>query len=50
MRKILAWLALALALFYVIQAPDASAQFVRSAGQVLGGAATQVAVFVRGLA
>ncbi len=50
MRKILAWLALAFALFYVIQAPDASAQFVRSAGQVLGGAATQVAVFVRGLA
>ncbi len=48
-KKVLAWLVLAFALFYVIQAPEASAQFVRSAGQALGDAAQSLAAFVGSL-
>ena len=35
-KKILAWLVLAFVIFYVIQAPEASAQMVRNAGTALG--------------
>ena len=49
MKKLLAWLALAFAIFYVIQAPESSAAFVRSAGQALGDAASSFATFVRSL-
>jgi len=49
MKKVLAWLLLAFAIFYVIQAPESSAAFVRSAGQALGDAATSFATFVSNL-
>jgi hypothetical protein len=50
LKKVLAWLVLAFAIFYVIQAPEASAQFVRSAGQALGNAAESLAAFIGSLA
>ena len=49
MKKILAWLVLAFVIFYVIQAPEASAQLVRNAGHALGGAASSLAEFVKKL-
>ncbi len=49
LKKVLAWLVLAFALFYVIQAPESSAALVRSAGQALGDAATSLATFVGNL-
>ena len=49
MKKLLAWLLLAFAIFYVIQAPESSAAFVRSAGQALGDAASSFATFVSSL-
>jgi hypothetical protein len=48
-KKILAWLVLAFVIFYVIQAPEASAQLVRNAGHALGGAAASLAQFVKSL-
>ena len=42
-KKLLTWLALAFVIFYVISAPESSAQFVRSAGQAIGDAATSLA-------
>ena len=50
MKKVLAWLAIAFALFYVIQAPEQSAAWVRTAGTALGDAATSLADFVQSLA
>ena len=49
LKKVLAWLVIAFALFYVIQAPEASAQLVRTAGQALGDAAESLAAFVGSL-
>ena len=49
LKKLLAWLLLAFAIFYVIQAPESSAAFVRGAGQALGDAASSFAQFVSAL-
>ena len=48
-KKIITWLVIAFALFYVIQAPEASAALVRSAGNALGDAAQSLAQFVGSL-
>ena len=39
LKKVLTWLAIAFVVFYVIKAPESSADIVRSAGQALGDAA-----------
>jgi hypothetical protein len=49
-KRVLTWLALAFVVFYVISAPEASADIVRSAGQALGDAATSLASFFESLA
>ena len=49
LKKVLTWLVLAFVIFYVIQAPEASAQLVRSAGEALGDAAHSLAAFVGSL-
>jgi hypothetical protein len=49
LKKVLTWLVIAFVLFYVIQAPEASAELVRSAGQALGNAAESFAAFVGSL-
>ena len=49
LKKVLGWLVIAFALFYVIQAPESSAQLVRTAGQALGDAAQSFATFVGSL-
>ena len=40
LKKIVTWLVVAFVVFYVIQAPEASAQLVRNAGTALGDAAS----------
>ncbi|MGK5115236.1 MULTISPECIES: hypothetical protein [unclassified Geodermatophilus] len=49
LKKVLAWLVVAFVLFYVIQAPESSAEIVRSAGEALGDAASSLAAFVGSL-
>ncbi|MFL6153217.1 MAG: hypothetical protein ACJ72B_12625 [Ornithinibacter sp.] len=49
LKKVLTWLVVAFVLFYVIQFPESSAQFVRSAGEALGNAASSLAAFVGSL-
>ncbi len=49
-KKVLTWLALAFVVFYLISAPESSADFVRTAGQALGDAATSLASFFDSLA
>ena len=49
LKKILTWLVVAFVVFYVIQAPESSAQLVRNAGQALGDAASSLAAFVGSL-
>jgi hypothetical protein len=49
-KKVLTWLALAFVVFYVISAPESSADFVRTAGQALGDAASSLASFFESLA
>ncbi len=49
LKKVLTWLVVAFVLFYVIQAPERSAQLVRSAGHALGDAASSLAAFVGSL-
>ena len=49
-KKVLTWLALAFVVFYVISAPEDSADFVRTAGQALGDAASSLAEFFESLA
>jgi len=48
-KKILTWLILAFVIFYVIQAPEASAQMVKNVGTALGNAASSLAEFVKSL-
>jgi hypothetical protein len=48
-KKVITWLLAAFVIFYMIQAPEQSAQLVRNAGEALGGAAASLAAFVRGL-
>ena len=50
LRKVLAWLVFAFVLFYIISAPESSADFVRTAGQAIGDAATSLASFFESLA
>ena len=45
LKKVLTWLVVAFVVFYVIQAPEASAQIVRNAGTALGDAASSLAAF-----
>jgi hypothetical protein len=49
-KKLLTWLALAFVIFYIISAPENSANIVRSAGQAIGDAATSLASFFESLA
>ena len=49
LKKVVTWLIVAFIVFYVIQAPDASAQIVRNAGHALGDAASSLASFVKSL-
>ncbi len=49
LKKVVTWLVVAFVVFYVIQAPEASAQIVRNAGQALGDAAQSLAAFVGSL-
>ncbi len=49
MKKFLTWLAIAFVIFYVIQAPESSAEIVKAAGQTLGDAASSLADFVGSL-
>ena len=49
-KKVLTWLALAFVVFYVISAPESSADFVRTAGHALGDAASSLASFFESLA
>ena len=50
LKKVLTWLVVAFVVFYVISAPEDSADFVRTAGQALGDAATSLASFFDSLA
>jgi hypothetical protein len=49
LKKVITWLVVAFVVFYVIQAPESSAQLVRNAGNALGDAATSLAQFVGNL-
>jgi hypothetical protein len=49
LKKVIAWLVDAFVVFYVIQAPESSAQLVRYAGRALGDAASSLAAFVGSL-
>jgi large-conductance mechanosensitive channel len=49
LKKVITWLIVAFVLFYVIQAPESSAQLVRGAGHALGDAASSLAQFVGSL-
>jgi hypothetical protein len=48
-KKVITWLVIAFVVFYVIKFPENSAQFVRSAGNALGSAASSLADFVGSL-
>lgn len=50
LKKIIIWLVIAFVVFYVIQAPEQSAELVRSAGRALGDAAQALSRFVSSLA
>ncbi|MGY2065210.1 hypothetical protein [Blastococcus sp. SYSU DS0619] len=49
LKKVLTWVVVAFVLFYVIQAPESSAELVRNAGEALGEAASSLAQFVGSL-
>ena len=49
LKKVISWLVVAFVVFYVIQAPEDSAQLVRTAGHALGDAASSLAAFVGSL-
>jgi hypothetical protein len=49
LKKVVAWLVVAFVLFYVIQAPEQSAEMVRNAGEAIGDAASSLAAFVGSL-
>ena len=42
LKKVITWLVVAFVVFYVIQAPESSAQLVRNAGEALGDAASSL--------
>jgi hypothetical protein len=45
-KKVIAWLVVACAVFFLIKSPEGSADLVRSAGTTLGSAASSLADFV----
>ena len=49
LKTVLAWLIVAFVVFYVIQAPEQSAQVVKNVGTALGDAASSLADFVGSL-
>jgi large-conductance mechanosensitive channel len=49
LKKVITWLIVAFVVFYIIRAPDQSAQLVRNAGHALGTAASSLAAFVGSL-
>ena len=49
LKKVVTWLVVAFVVFYIIQAPENSAEIVRSAGEALGDAADSLASFVGSL-
>jgi hypothetical protein len=49
LKKVLTWLVVAFVVWYVIQAPESSAELVRNAGEALGDAASSLAAFVTSL-
>jgi large-conductance mechanosensitive channel len=48
-KKIIAWVLVAFVVFYVIKFPNQSAEFVRSVGDALSTAASQLATFIGNL-
>jgi large-conductance mechanosensitive channel len=49
LKKVVTWLVVAFVVFYVIQAPERSAEIVKNAGETLGDAAASLADFFRSL-
>ena len=49
LKKIITWLVVAFVVFYIIQAPEASAELVKSAGTALGDAAQSLSAFIGNL-
>ncbi len=49
LKKVVTWLVVAFVVWFVIQAPEQSAQMVKNAGQALGNAASSLAQFVGSL-
>ena len=49
LKKVITWLVVAFLVFYVVQAPERSAEIVKSAGETLGNAAASLADFVGSL-
>ena len=49
LKKLITWLVVAFVVFYVIRAPEKSAEFVKGAGETLGEAASSLADFVESL-
>jgi len=49
LKKVVTWLVVAFVVWFVIQAPEQSAQMVKNAGEALGNAATSLAQFVGSL-
>jgi hypothetical protein len=49
LKKVVTWLVVAFVVFYVIQAPEQSAEIVRNAGLALGDAASSLSAFVGSL-
>ena len=49
LKKVVTWLVVAFVVWFVIQAPEQSAQMVKNAGEALGNAASQLAQFVGSL-
>jgi hypothetical protein len=49
LKKVVAWLVVAFVVWFIIQAPEQSAQMVRNAGEALSAAATSLAQFVGSL-
>jgi hypothetical protein len=46
LKKVVTWLVVAFVIWFVIQAPEQSAQLVKNAGEALGNAAHSLAQFV----
>ena len=49
LKKVVTWLVVAFVVFYVIQAPEQSAEIVKNAGNALGDAASSLSAFVGSL-